>query len=362
MSWQSSLRCWLFAPKRCFTTTVLWLVFVGAPLLATGGLGTNDAARERIKLCHVLEGNASHFVSVAFSPDGNILAAGNMDGTVRFWDVGSGKPTGKVFVHPEDFTNVFSFAFSPDGKRLASAGTGYSGSLRIWDVATGKELWKHEKFLYCNQAVFSPDGKLLAVSGYRTLYLLDPATGKEIWTAPIDPGFFSFLDFSPDGNMLLSGGHAFRHVRLWNVREKKEVLKLELPRGDVHSLVFTGNNTFTIGAHGGLHGTWSVEGKRVGEFLRDVRVQGRVLSLAVSANRELLVFGTAKGEFVVFSMKNSQRLIDGISGEANVAVAFSPDARLLATTVWYFNPPRSSLKIWDISGLEKARSASKETK
>ncbi len=344
-----------------------WITFVLIALLlsrASVGSAGNDASREKIKLRYVLKGNAGHFVSVGFSADGKILAAGNMDGTVRFWDVASGKSIRKQFVYPEDTSSVFSLAFSPDGNKFASAGTGFSGSLRVWDLATQKELWNREKFLYCNQVLFSPDGKRLAVSGYRTVYVFDSVNGKEVWTASIDPGFFTSLSFSPDGSALLSGGHGFLHARVWDVGTGKLVSKVELNRpdffGGIYSLTFTGKKTFAVGSHNSVIGIWNVEGKKVGGLLRNLAVEGRVMSLAVPPNEKLLVFGTAKGSFGIFSLNDSKRLTDGISGEADIAVAVSPDGRLVATTGWNFNPGRSFINVWDIGPLDTQGQDSKD--
>jgi len=70
---------------------------------------------------------------VAFSPDGNLLAAGYGDGTVQLWDPAAGQPAGAAL---QAGSGVRGVAFSPDGKFLASADA--DGGVTLWTVATGQ--------------------------------------------------------------------------------------------------------------------------------------------------------------------------------------------------------------------------------
>jgi WD40 repeat protein len=109
---------------------------------------------------HVLKGNDGkcRFYSVAFSPDGKLLASGT-EGTVKLWNVDTGKPAGGL---PHS-SIVKSVAFSPDGNQLASAPS--DSTVRLWDVATWTQIGSLGHASNVGRVVFSPDGKILASAG-----------------------------------------------------------------------------------------------------------------------------------------------------------------------------------------------------
>jgi WD40 repeat protein len=220
----------------------------------------------------VLQGHTGAVTSVAFSGDGKTLASGSQDSTVRLWDVwdvplGPPRLVPVRRVHWPDTTqnipaHLYHTCFSPDGRSYLAGGD--VGPLRLWDVATGRQLQEFQGHDgWTSQAAFTPDGKQVLSGGTdKTLRLWDVATSRQIRTFTGHTETVLSVAISPDGRLALSGG-ADKTLRLWELATGKEARRLE---GHADRSIFSpdGQQVLSFGADQTLR-LWEV---RTGKLVR----------------------------------------------------------------------------------------------
>ena len=151
---------------------------------------------------------------LAFSPDGNTLAASGQSSFIWLWDLG----TRREMRLEGQGNHVASVAFSPDGKLLATT-TFLANEARLWELPSGKELAPLKGHVSGVSAVaFSPDGKTLATGGFdNKVKLWNVSTHQELVTLSLD-GLYPTLRFSPDGRTLVLGNLAGVNRRIQILR------------------------------------------------------------------------------------------------------------------------------------------------
>ena len=174
--------------------------------------------------------------AVAFSPDGKTLAVGSQFGAAKLFDATTGREIATLHRYELAVDWADAVAFSPDGQLVAVGSRG--GLVQVWEVATGRlhvALRSHDNW-GCYSLAFSPDGRTLATGdgGDGTVKLWDVATGQERYTLKGHQGAVQALEFTPDGNTLITGSNDGT-VRLWpaavdaNARARKAELETDVP-------------------------------------------------------------------------------------------------------------------------------------
>lgn len=217
-------------------------------VLATGNFNSIrlwDATTGKA-LAVVAEGT-KNVARITFSPDGKQIATAEADG-LRLWDTATGREIHRLPAGKAAERVVSGVAFSPDGKVIASA-EGPERTVKIWDVVTGREqtaLAGHKAGIL--DVAISPDGKRLASAGSDgQVKLWDLATKGEKETLKWQTNGRHSLAFSPDGRILATTGRDTNDVMLWDVQTGKDLQVLKHTR-QVWSVMFSRDGRILVTA------------------------------------------------------------------------------------------------------------------
>ncbi|THH17761.1 hypothetical protein EW146_g3118 [Bondarzewia mesenterica] len=277
--------------------------------------------------------------SIAFSPDGKLIASGSWDKAVRVWAAETGEITAALTGHNDD---VFSVAFSPDGKRIVSGSRDHT--VRVWDAKTGHATSRpfsgHDYIVH--SAAFSPDGKSVASGSFdKTIRLWDAETG-EVKSSPFTvQSEVHSIAFSPDGKSIASGSWD-KLVRVWNIKTGEAEVVGAHAR-EVTSVAFSPDGKYI--ASGSVDATVRVWNTETGEpkYAPLIGHTERVNAVAYSPDGSYIVSGSDDHTVQAWDAETGVPVAESSTTHMDrvTSVAFSPDGKYIASSSW-----DHTVKVW----------------
>ncbi|WP_414561815.1 NB-ARC domain-containing protein [Anabaena sp. CCY 9613] len=286
------------------------------------------------------QGHSNWIPSLDFSPDGNMLASSSSDHTVKLWDANTGQCLTTLQGHEHE---VWAVAFSPNGNTLVSGSN--DRTVKLWSVSTGeclKTFQGHTSWVIC--AVFTLDGQTLVSGGDdNTIRLWDVSTGECLRILQGHSDGIRSITISPDGQIIASSSDD-QTVKLWNAGTGECIKTLQGHYAAVWSVAFSPQGNLI--ASGSLDQTVKLWDVSTGHCVKTLEGHsGWVFSVVFGLHGHILASGSEDQTVKLWDVITGQCL-KTFSGYTNQvwSVAYSPDGQTLASgshdhimRLWHLN-------------------------
>ena len=268
--------------------------------------------------------------------------------SVTLWDTNDGKLLRSFDVH--DIYGTTSLCVSPDGRWIATGGK--DQTIKLWDVATGKEVRTftgHANIVEC--VCFSPDGLQIASgSDNGVIKLWDTESGQQILTHRGHTAGVTSLAFSPDGTRIVSGSKDAT-VKFWNATAANNFRLLRGHTTDISHICFSPDGKRIASASlGGAPKIWDAT---TGEAICSMKAKSiKSYRVAFRHDGTQIVSGQIDGTIRLWDASNGDELLTILAhlGQTVTSVSFSPDDKLIVSTGL-----KGTLKLWDAATGQEIR-------
>lgn len=287
--------------------------------------------------------------AIAYSSTGEYWASASTQGLVCLW-AADGQVINRMW--QAHTTSAWVLEFSPDGQSLLSGSL--DGTLKLWDVTSGTLLWTVTHVNYFQRAAFSSNGRFLASCGDATTILIwDMISDSPLHTLPHQGLLVSSIAWSPNGS-LLAIGDAEGSIHFWEFTDSTESFVRTQTFGDHTNII--GGLDFTPDGYTLASASWdgTVKLWEVADGQLQHTLAGHtdcVHRLVWSFDGQCLASGGSDGKILLWDVERRDYKLALKDHTANIwGLAFAPDGRRLLS-----GSEDGTLREWDITNGQSIR-------
>jgi WD40 repeat protein len=298
------------------------------------------ATRESPALVRNLKGHTWSVAACAVTPDGRHVVSASWDGTLKVWELGSGRVMATLEGHTD---RLAACTVTPDGRHVVSAS--WDGTLKVWELGSGRAVATLAGHTFVVRAcAVTPDGRhVVSASADRTLKVWELGSGRAVATLAGHTSSVTACAVTPDGQHVVSAS-ADRTLKVWELGSGRAVVTVATLEGhtnDVNACAVTPDGRHVVSASDDQTlKVWELGSGRAVATLEGHTA--RVNACAVTPNGQHVV--SAAGDKLKVWEFGSGRAVATLGGRTDTvnACAVTPDGRHVVSASW------GKLKVWQL--------------